>query len=203
MRTLLRSLAIVSALALPVVAHATSISASVSLTDVQNSSNYTFAIITPTVTSITLQPLPYTDPLTIQANSTSSSTTTLTGTDTLTLNFTFTAPGSGGGNISGTGSMTGTVNNTDGTVTWNSTSTSVTLSDGTTVDVAIANAIMDFGTAQQTTNIGGNGSATKVEDDLTFTLGSTAVTPEPSSLALFGTGALGIAALMGRRLKRN
>jgi hypothetical protein len=194
MHSFLRSLAILSAVALPVAAHATTYSANITLTD-NTSNDITFTLLGGSPANFTASP--YVDVLTIQESSTLlPASSSLNETDNLVLGINFTAPATGSGSLSGTGTISGKVNKADGSILWNNTSTTIVLTDGTQILATIS---PDTVTFTPDSNVKSNSPHTvTAEDDLTFTVQS-AATPEPSSIALLGTGVLSVAGLVRRR----
>lgn len=196
LRTFIRSLAILSALAVPVAAHADTYTATMTLTDETTLSNFTIASGA-TDSNFVLPPSSlYTGLMIHEAN-----TTTPISGDTLHLDISITdstVNGSGVSTVSGLGAITISGNFENGVITWSSLTnpTIVNLSNGNSISVLVQSPV-----TFQPANDGSNTAHLDAPDDLTFTLlGPTAVTPEPSSLALFGTGALSLAGLLRRRI---
>lgn len=193
MRHLLRSLTVLSALALPLAAaHADTFTGTAGFADTSSAFNnfasfsgvfahspFTFSGPVGTV---------YTDQLTI----TSSGGTFLggTATDNIAVTVSFSAPNGATGGFTGTGSdeasFLGILN--EDTINWSSNSQTIHFTDGSSVLLSLPDFSFD-----------GGSNPLSGRENLTITV-LTAPTPEPSSIALLGTGILGAAGAIRRRL---
>jgi PEP-CTERM motif len=118
-----------------------------------------------------------------------------TATDNIKVTFAFTAPSSGAGSTSGSGSETvvsffGIITGSSGLITWDNPNT-ITFADGAILSVSLGD-----------TNLSGTGTTKSGVVAATFTdVRDPTSVPEPMSLALLGSGLLGITAV--RRLRRD
>ena len=195
MRHLVRSLAAISALAVASIAHAETFSGTASFTDTSSTHNngysYTGAFASPSFSFNGVPGTVYTDALTINTTF-PSGFNGLAPDDTLSVAVDFTLPSSQSGGFGGTGTFyfLGIVAGND--IDWTSNTQVVTFSDGSSVQLSLPN--FDYGASI----IGPFGSHT---EDLSIKVLTTAApTPEPSSLALFGTGVFGLAGIVRRKV---
>ncbi len=115
------------------------------------------------------------------------------GTANLTVDFTITDPGTGTGNVGGKDvfALQGQSNTTQGSITWTNLS-SLQLSNGQFLSISLS--------PVKNSNLS-NGAYVDATFTLTGTPTSLSAVPEPSTLALLGSGLLGIA-FVGRRKLR-
>ena len=211
MRKIIQSLAALTVLALPVVsAHATTYTATPSLTDLTNPGDITATFASNPINFTDPPTATFTDSFTICADDAAVSGWQYGSsyTDQIKLTVTFTSPGTGSGSIGGNGevdaSWFGTVNNGD--VTWNSASTTINLLNGSVVTLSLPTDrwgnpldidLKDNGYSCNGNDVCGDGSFKLMVT--TNDPSSPAPTPEPSSLALLGTGIIGLAGAMKRK----
>ncbi len=190
-RNILSSLAVLSALAMPLAAHADTFGGTATFSDTSTSGNNfanfsgvfahsPFSFTGPVGTV-------YTDQLTI--TSTGSNFFPGTATDTIAVNVAFTAPNGANGGFSGTGSdeasFLGFLN--EDTINWTANTQTIHFTDGSSVMLSLPNLSFD----------GGSNPISGTEN-LTITV-LTSPTPEPSTLALMGTGVLSAAGVLRRK----
>jgi hypothetical protein len=204
MRILLRSLAVLSAITLPVLsAHAETYTFTPTLTATTASGNPTS-----NVTGVFASPFSFTDPTGIYYESLNIKANNNADGDEVTLDFVFTAPGTGTGTITGDADINGWYSNDS--IKWDSTgSDTVDLSNGSIVEISLPT---DWRGNVENTDLNSSYScgygdvcgSTNVKFTVTDNdppADPPASTPEPSSLALLGTGILGAAGMIRRKLK--
>jgi hypothetical protein len=194
MRLLSCGLALLSALTLPLVAHADTFAGTATFSDtsgLNNSYSFTgsfahspFSFSGPVGTI-------YTDALKIDFNDVKCHSNCSAPNDALSITVNFTSPNPATGGFAGTGDATfsGWMTNSD--INWSNNSQIVTFADGSSVLLTLP----DF------TFKGWGYDCLSGSEDLTFkVLDPATTTPEPSSLLLLGTGVLGIAGVLRRRI---
>ncbi len=195
MRHLLRSLIALSALAFPLAAHADTFSGTATFSDTSNPFNnatsfsgvfehspFSFTGGVGTTFSDDLTITTFGGPLGFFASN----------TDHIAVSVNFTSPNFAHSGFSGTATDTtifdGIFNGTD--IDWNSNSHVVRFNDGSSVRLDLPNF-----------SYGGLFTPDSGTEDLTITV-LTAPTPEPSSIALLGTGLIGAVGAARRRFSR-
>jgi hypothetical protein len=195
MRTLLRSVAIVSALALPLIAHATPVtySGTITLTDTTTGANIgafatdPFSFTDPNTGTLLN---PFVDPFSIDG--------VISKNDQISLNVSFTAPGVGSGDLTGedfTGIFGGS------SIDWSYPAIDqIDLANGSIAYVSLPNLFGAASTPLTSCGTRRSGDVCGSSDlSIYITDNAPATTPEPSSLMLLGTGVLGAAGLLRRR----
>jgi hypothetical protein len=190
-----RSLAVLSALAVAVIAHAETFSGTASFTDTSTTHNngysFTGSFANPSFSFNGPVGTVYTDALTINTtfpfgfNGFDSS-------DNLGVVITFILPNPANSGFNGTGTFSFFGIGTGNDIDWSSNVQVVTFNDGSSLQLSLPN--FDYG------SFFGFPTGSHTEDLSIKVLSTAAPTPEPSSLALFGTGVLGLAGVVRRKL---
>ena len=203
MKSLFRSLVALSALALSGAAYADTFSGTAVFSDLNNPNTndvvFTGSFANPSFSFSGGAGTIYSNFLTITASTTQGGNGQIQGSDQLSVVLNFTLPNANGDSVSGTGTITGNTSNASGTITWNDAI--INFSDGSSLlahipDFTFSSANLRDG---RTTTIGGNLDLT-VQTDATVQTTTPAV-PEPSSIALMGTGVLAAAGAIRRRIR--
>lgn len=196
MRLLSCTFALLSALTLSLVAHADTFAGTATFSDmsgVNNSYNFTGSFAHPSFSFAGPVGTVYTDALDIHLNDVKCHSNCNAPNDALSVTVNFTSPNPAYAGFGGTGdtylTFFGWITNTD--ITWSNNSQTVTFNDGSSVLLTLP----DFSFS------GWGDDCLSGSEDLTIkVLDPTTATPEPSSLLLLGTGVLGIAGVLRRRL---
>ena len=201
MRILLRSFAVLSALALPVVsAHATTYTFTPTLTDLTHPGDVTATFNSGSNFGPSFS---FNDPTTSFYTFTSNiSASNLADDDELQLDLVFSAPGTGTGSLTGDADIDGTFKFSSNEIDWDALSTDVTLSNGSVAQISIPDwttELTGIGCSYGYYNCTGSVGSTNVTVHVTTNDPAISPTPEPSSLALLGTGILGVAGAMRRK----
>ena len=195
MRHLLRSLAALSALVLPLAAHADTFAGSASFSDTSSPLNnytlFTGSFAQPTFHFTGATGTTYTDTLLVTASNIDFLSIG-SNSDSVSVSILFTSPNAAASGFGGTGTdvetygiFTGYHNHNS--IDWTSNTQTVHFNDGSSMLLSLP----DF-------TFGGGGDPISGVEDLTMTVTSSPV-PEPSTFALLGTGILGAAGAVRRR----
>ncbi len=195
MRLLSCGLALLSALTLPLVAHADIFAGTATFSDtsgVNNSYNFTGSFANPSFSFSGPVGTIYTDALKIDLNEVNCHSNCSAPNDALSVVLDFTSPNSATSGFAGTGdtylTIFGWMTNSD--INWSKNTQTVTFADGSSILLTLPN--FSFS--------GWGDDCISGSEDLTIkVLDPANVTPEPSSLLLLGTGVLGIAGVLRRR----
>jgi hypothetical protein len=198
MRSLFRSVAVIAALALPLIAHAAPVtySGTITLTDTTTGANigtftsdpFTFTDPgTPTGTGSLLNP--FVDPFSINGK--------ISNDDQIALDVTFTAPGSGSGDLTGEdfkGIFGGS------SINWSYPAIDpIDLANGSVAYITLPNFLGAASTSLASCSRDSKNVCGSSDLAIYITDNDPATTPEPSSLMLLGTGVLGAAGMLRRR----
>jgi hypothetical protein len=191
MKTLFRCLAL-SALVLPLIASAESVSGTGSFTDTSGQNNdlsFTGVLGQSTFNFSGGDGYVYTDGLTVTATDSSCQQNCTPNDGSVSITFNLTSPNPA---VPGTGAVTFTGDVTGHTIHWDSNVRTITFGDGWSLLIALPD--LNLHGWQSETTLSGS-------EDVTMTVTDPpAAAPEPSSLALLGTGILGAAGLIRRKL---
>ncbi len=195
-RNILSSLAVLSALAMPVAAHADTFAGTAAFSDTSASNNnyynFTGAFDHSSFNFTGPVGTTYTDLLTITSDGASGRYGSAA-SDNIAVTIHFTQPNAANGGFTGTGednlTFFGLVNSTD--IDWTNNSQTINFTDGSSVLISLAD--FDFSGSSFADSTSGSENLT-----IKVLTGATA-TPEPSTLALLGTGVLGAAGMIRRK----
>jgi hypothetical protein len=199
----IRSLVLVSALALPIAAHADTFAGSAVFTDSTTTNDITFtgSFQNPTFNFTGGTNFVYSDSLAITASSSqggNGNINPMPPDDVLSILLTFTSPNGTTGTVNGSGTITGHVSAATGEIDW--TPTTINFTDGSQLLASILN--FNFSGADlsgdKTVTLTGPLDLTVVTDG---SLKSTSPAPEPGSIALLSTGLLAAAGAVRRKLR--
>ncbi|HEX3572354.1 MAG TPA: PEP-CTERM sorting domain-containing protein [Acidobacteriaceae bacterium] len=189
-----RSLALLSALSLPLSVHAVTYTATATLTDLTTAGNVTGSFAPISFNDPPAGGLfnPFVDAFTVLAKPGSDG-------DELELDVVFTSPASGSGDITGDASLHAHRNSVSGSIDWDSAGDTINLLNGSQVVVYLPN-FFGFPLSLDLSSCGANACGSSNLYVSVLDNDPPAPTPEPSSLAFLGTGALGLAGVVRRKL---
>ena len=190
-----RSLAVLSALAVAMIAHAETFSGTASFTDTSTTHNngysFTGSFANPSFSFNGSVGTVYTDALTINT-AFPSGFNGFDSSDNLGVALIFTLPNAATSGFNGSGTFIFYGIGSGNDIDWASNVQVVTFNDGSSLQLSLPNfdygSFLGFPIGSHTENL-----SIKV-------LSTAAPTPEPSSLALFGTGVLGLAGVVRRKI---